>query len=1032
MKTDIMKNPFLLLFITMTISAPSIFSQQTLFYDDPAYTYRLAVELFEKEKYAAAKELFNRIIEEIDDEQSMLRADALYFAGVSAAELKHADAEKRLVAFTSGNPGHARVPVAYYHLGKLYYERKSYRKAAEAFLQVRTEDLTQKQKEEFWFAAGYTWFETGDYTRAKAAFRNLKVLDSKFQSYAIYYYAHVCYMDGDHKEALENFDLIKEHPDFKPLIPYYFAQILYQQKRYEEMPAIITPLIDMKTTKRMGTIARLMGDAFYKMNRYEEALGYIEIYLKESSGNISRIDAYQIGYVYYRTGDYPKAIEMFQKATSVSDSLSQNAYYHLADCYIRTGEKKFAMNAFLEAYKLSIDPEVTEDALYNYAKLSYELALNPYNQAIKAFEQFLGDYPESPRASNAQVYLVNLYLSTKNYRSALGSIEKIKNQNDNLKAAYQKIAYYRAIELFNDNNYTEALETFSKALEFNYDNKIRALTFYWTGEGYYRMEKWDDARTFYNKFQVSPGAFDMPEFNRAHYNIGYTHFKQKDYDAAMIAFRKFLIKPDLERADIVQDAAMRTGDCYFMKKDYTNAAAYYKQAGGTKGRNNDYPLYQQALAQGAMGKFQAKADLLEELIRNFPTSSYRDDAMFELGNTYQIMDNQPKALNAFNRLLSEYPGNSFEKEALLNTGLICYHTGQEDLALRNLDKVFKEYRGTPESKEALLIIRDIYTETDRVSEYYEYVKGTQHTVTDLEKDTLEYLPAEKYYLEGNCEKAVPGFEKYIKQFPEGVFIIDARYYKAECDLASKNYQVALDGFNFVTSQQRTKFTEAALLRAAEIHVINDNCQGAIDNYIRLEQNADNKLYLQQGRTGQLRCYAKLGDHAKAYAIASRIIREKQHPEEIITEAYLILAKSALAMDSMMAAQTYFETVLKKTRNEMAAEAKFNLALIQFEMENNDVAEKEIFGLINDFPSYDYWIAKAFILLADVYVKTDNSFQAKHTLQSIIDNYEGEDLVTEARIKLKAILDEEKRMEVKKAEEEIELRMNKPDPDIPPF
>jgi TolA-binding protein len=1017
-----MKRSILITLGTLLFWCTSASGQRTLFYDDPAYTFQLAQELFEKEKYGAARELFEQILEQVPDKQSLLRADAEYYAAVSAAELKHPDAQDRLNAFIDGYPGHGNIALAHFYSGRIYYERRSYKRAAESFSNVSPSQLSVAQRDEFYFMAGYSWFETGDYPKAKVAFGALKNRETRYKAYAVYYYAHVCYLDGEYQEALDHFHLIRDHADFRPLLPYYYAQILYKQKRYSEMATLITPLIDQKSTKRLGTIARLIGDAFYKLNLYDEALGYLEIYLKEVQGNIGGIDAYQIGYVYYRAGEYQQAIEMFQKATGTGDSLAQNAYYHLADCYIRSGEKRFAMNAFYEAYKLGVDPEVTEDALFNYAKLSYEMAYNPYNITIRAFEQFLGDYPASPRAAEAQMLLVNLYLSTRNYRSALTSIEKIRNNNDNLRAAYQRIAYYRGVELFNDNNFTEALEVLEKALEFNFDPKIRALTYYWRGETHYRMQEWEKARDDYNRFQVSPGAFDLPEFNLSHYNTGYTWFKEKAYDPALIAFRKFMLKPEKEREEIVQDATLRIADCYFMKKDYTNASAYYKQAGGSKARGGDYAQYQQALSMGAMGRLQGKADLLEEMISNYPHSDYRDDALFDLGTTYMNLDKQTKALNAYTRLLADFPGSSFEREALLKVGMIYFQSSREDLALKSLDRVVKEYRGTPESKEALLTIRDIYTATDRVEDYYAYVKGTQYVVTDSEKDSLAYIPAENHYLNGNCEAALNGFRNYIKEFPEGLFIINARFYKAECDMNLKNYPEALEGYNFVTSQHRTKFTEAALMRAAEIHLLNNNCPGALENYIRLEQNADNKLYLQRSRTGQMRCYSQTGEHPRAYQVATRIIRENEHPDEVITEAYLIRAKAAMALDSMLEAQTYFQQVLKRTKNEFAAEAKFNMAQIEFDMQNYEMAEKEIFELINDIPSYDYWIARAFILLSDVYVKNENNFQAKHTLQSIIDNYDGEELVLEARRKLKIIVDKEKEMEEQRAEEEILLKM----------
>jgi hypothetical protein len=47
-------------------------------------------------------------------------------------------------------------------------------------------------------------------------------------------------------------------------------------------------------------------------------------------------------------------------------------------------------------------------------------------------------------------------------------------------------------------------------------------------------------------------------------------------------------------------------------------------------------------------------------------------------------------------------------------------------------------------------------------------------------------------------------------------------------------------------------------------------------------------------------------------------------------------------------------------------------------------------LVKNLPNYDYWVTKTFILLADNYVALNDTFQAKATLQSIIDNYKGDD------------------------------------------
>ena len=56
--------------------------------------------------------------------------------------------------------------------------------------------------------------------------------------------------------------------------------------------------------------------------------------------------------------------------------------------------------------------------------------------------------------------------------------------------------------------------------------------------------------------------------------------------------------------------------------------------------------------------------------------------------------------------------------------------------------------------------------------------------------------------------------------------------------------------------------------------------------------------------------------------------------------------------------------------------------------------------------YDYWVAKGFLLLADVYLASGNVFQAKETLKSIIEHYTGPDLGEIAAQKLNELEENE--------------------------
>ncbi len=125
-------------------------------------------------------------------------------------------------------------------------------------------------------------------------------------------------------------------------------------------------------------------------------------------------------------------------------------------------------------------------------------------------------------------------------------------------------------------------------------------------------------------------------------------------------------------------------------------------------------------------------------------------------------------------------------------------------------------------------------------------------------------------------------------------------------------------------------------------------------------------------------------------------------EEQKIYAHYILAKAALQKGNTKKAYQEFEMTDQLTTGEQGAEAKYMMAEIDFDNNKLDEAEKLIYQLPEQYAEYDYWIAKGFILLADIYVERGNNFQAGETLQSVIDNYPGEDLKKIARQKLDQI------------------------------
>lgn len=974
-------------------------AQNTSIYSNPQATYDQAVDLFNKAKYGSAQVIFDELAR---GEQSNIHAGSEYYAAMCAAQLFHPDATSRFEKFIETYPQNAQINDANFQLAKLQLASKEYRKALASFNKVDKYELSEEQQNEYYFKLGYTYFKTDDLQKARENFSLLTEKPNKYNIPANYYYGHIAYSEKNYETALKHFERVSADETFRDVVNYYIVQIYALQGRYDELLTKSLPLLELGSDKKTAEIARLTADAYFHQKEYKTSLKYFNQYLDSKPSSVSSVDNYEIAFANYKNGNYIQAIKYFQVVATGQDSLSQNAYYHLGDCYIKTNQKRFAFNAFNSAFKIKADPALTEEALFNYAKLAVELSYNPYNEAVTAIQEYLAKYPESARRDELYGYLADLYLLTKNYKNALTSIQHIKKRNTRLDAAFQKIAYYRGVELFNESDYEGSIKLFEQARLLTSDNSIKALSSYWSGEAYYRTADWDNAIEAYNKFLVTPGAMSEPVFNTANYNIGYCYFKKKDYSKAASSFRKYLAdkKTNIKMS---ADANVRLGDCFFMTKNYTSAIEYYQKAAAAKANDADYALYQAGISYGVQGDMDNKITILRKMLQSYSKSNYTDDALYEIGLTYNVLNRDNDALTYFQRVVKEFPNSPYVKKSLLKTGLIYFNQNRDQEALATLKRAAKDYPGTQESKEALGSIKSIYVEMNQVDEYVDFTKQVPEAdISRSEQDSLTYIAAENQYMNGNCDKANDGFTKYISKFPEGSFIIEANFYKAECDYRAQRFDNALKNYEFILNQPRSRFTANSAARTAQIHHLRNEYEAALESYIRLEETADQPGLIMNAITGQMQCNYALKRYGLAIQSAQKLLTVDKLTENLAIEAHITIARSAYALTNMDLARKEYEETVKLSKNEMAAEAKYMLAQLEFENAAYDKCEKSVFSLSENYASYDYWVAKGFLLLSDVYVKKGNTFQAKQTLQSIIDNYEGKDLVAIAREKLAAI------------------------------
>ena len=992
-----------LAFLILITASTSVFAQKTTIYLHEDAEFKTGIELFQKEKYGAAQKSFSKVIDSHLDRQSLIRIDAEFYKAICAIELFNKDGELFLKQFVKDHPENTKVKSAYFYLGKYNYRKKKYKDCLDWFEKVDIYELTTEELAEFYFKRGYCFFSENKTEESKKDFYEIKDVDNKYAASAKYYYAHIAYNEKNYETALKDFIKLQKNETFGPIVPYYIAQLYYLQGKYDSVISYAPTLLDSANTKRAPEIARIIGESYYNTARFKEAIPYLKKYEKANL-SLSRKDNYQMGYAYYKVNEYDDAINYFIKTTNIDDSLEQNAYYHIGDCYLKTDSKQNARNAFSQASKFDFDKAVQEDALFNFAKLCYDLSYNPYNEAIKAFQKYIKNYPNSSHVDEAYAYLVNVFITTKSYKDALEAIENIKTLTPELKQAHQKIAFYRGVDLFNNMQYDDAIKLFDKSMTYSFDKNIRASSYYWKGESHYRSKNYQKAIESYQSYITDPGSIGKSELSDANYNIGYSYYKILDYENSILWFRKFVtFKPKADEKKI-NDAYNRIADGYFMNRDYANAVDYYELSYKMKLMNADYALFQKALAYGVQKKYSKKIDDLTLFINNYSKSSstYSQRAKFELASTYYLDNQNDMALTGFLKFIEEYPNSAYENTSLSKIGLIYYNKKDDDNALNYFNKLINRDRKSSDANQAIEIGKKIYTSKGDIAGLETWLASIGASIPQAAMDSLAYNVGKTHYLEQDCKNVIADFEKYIQKYSDGIFSTQANFYKAECDYKLGNTDAALAEYTFVIGKNKNEFTEQSLYRASDIIYNKQNYTQALEYYKQLELQAENPKTNAAAKTGLMRCYSQLKNYPNAIEYSNKVLGLEKASNELSYEAHFIIAKALFATEKYDESFAEYKSLANSAKNEIGAEAWYNVAYIQYLKDDFKQSQKTIFEFLNDDGDHPYWISKAMILLADNYVSLKDNFQAKATLKGVISESDIPELIKIAQQNLDKI------------------------------
>src|SRR5699024_3923942 len=332
-----------------------------------------------------------------------------------------------------------------------------------------------------------------------------------------------------------------------------------------------------------------------------------------------------------------------------------------------------------------------------------------------------------------------------------------------------------------------------------------------------------------------------------------------------------------------------------------------------------------------------------------------------------------------------------------------------------------------ESSNALAAIEEIYVidqgNPDAYFRVLENIPGMK--IGEKQKDSLQYSVANNYYQNGNYEKAAEAFGEYLNRYPNGFHALDAYYNRGESHVLLKQFNRALSDYEKVVSLGNSSYYREAVKKAAII-AYNDqqDFEKALKYYTQFEKLASGEEEKLQAQSNALKSAFKVNNQEAIIDFAQKIKDNPVASREQKSLAHFNLAQHKINNNQPMQALEDLNYVIENSNNEETAEARLLLAKIYYDenqLEEASVKVKEDYSKNGAYPK---WVAKSLLLNAKILIKQEDIFNAKASVEAVIDNFAGDsEIIAESNVLLEEIRkleSEHSRIERPSSTNELEL------------
>ncbi len=647
---------------------------------------------------------------------------------------------------------------------------------------------------EFWLRIGIETFQEGRYDLSRSYFRRIWNLGrwERMDGLVPLYLAELQMRAGEIDRAINTLESFRAvSADRRELVLFRLGGIYLESEQWaladERLAAFLAAY---GGSRYYGEGAYLRAYTLYQQQKYDEGLELIGDVLRSAraGGYTARLLRLQ-SILYKNAGDLDSAAATLREYIPLAPNDNQ---------------------AKMDLVKLLFRIKDHDAVIAEVARLSGE---PPFND------------PGSPFFLLSQYMLGLSHIVNKEYRSATVALNQITPEavsGAGLELILPYALFYRGWAYYRNGNYGSGEENFARLLETAPAHELQPRSAYLAGwcafiqgdyeqaEGYLdriagsaekalrikaefmkakslaSQGRHDEAAILFEGIYLDNRTTDFAD--DALFELAGSLSKLGKIDESVATYRS-VFEEFAATSPLSEEAMYKRGEILYEEGRYEEAReAFYEYRTEFTRRNPEGKLFDAALYWGGMASFNLDEPfgavlLWEKLIKEYPNSTFRADALRRTAEVYEESGDFRKALNYYRELISLYPEEARAIQAERKAETLRFRIlgqGEEEAELSVV--IGKEGTNTAEGREAILELARIYIFKSGAKQ--NLAPPLLNQLIDMKEEDSEnaawaqYYFGEYYYRKNDLKRAANEFLQAISINPEDRDLAAQSLYKA--------------------------------------------------------------------------------------------------------------------------------------------------------------------------------------------------------------------------------------------------------------